>query len=143
MLMDKELKKDLGLWKKTLNLTNSEIKLIKKHIKGMKMEEFRNLMDIVTVKPNGEKINLWFNRDTFTPVTLSIYYLNIRSLKFLLEEVWGTSNSNRTRTTSIIAALPEQKVIYAKKYNFIHSERQGRKCPNYNVYEKKKRNALF
>lgn len=143
MFMDKELKKDLEVWKEALNLTKDEVKLIKRHTKGMKMEEFKNLMDMVTIKPNGERVELWFNRNTFTPITLSIYYLNIKSLKFLLEEVWNTSNSNRTRTTSIIAALPEQKAVYAKKYNFVHSEKQGKKCPNYNVYEKKKKNALF
>lgn len=143
MFMDKELKQDLDVWVEALNLNAEEVKLIKRHIKGMKMGEFRNLLDIVITKPDGTKKDLWFNSITFTPITLSIYYLNIRSLRFLLEEVWNTSNSNRTRTTDIIVALPEQKVKYAKKYNFVHSEKQGKPCPNYNVYEKKKKNALF
>lgn len=143
MIMDREISKDLKRWKQELNLTGDEVKLVKRHLKGMRMAEFKELVDLVTIKSNGEKKDLWFNLHTFTPVTLSIYYLNIRSLKFILNEIWNTSYSNRSRTTALIAAIPMQQIKFAKKYDFVHSEKQGKKCPNTNVYERRKRNALF
>lgn len=137
MIMDARISDDLKKWKKLLNLTKKEVRLIKKDIKGMKMKEFMDLVNMVTRNSKGEVMKLWFNLYSFTPVTLSIYHLKIKSLRFMLEEVWETAYSNRTRTTDIIELLPIQKTKYAKKYNFIHEEKQGKKCPNTKYWNKK------
>lgn len=135
--MDEVLSNELIYWEEKLNLTKDEVKLIKRHIRKMKMEEFKNLMDIIMKNPDGTNIEPWFKIERFNPITLSIYYLNIRSLKFLMDNVWESKYSNRTRTTDIVEALPEQLPKYSYKYNFIHSEKQGKGCPNTKYWEGK------
>lgn len=143
MILDKAIADDLKKWTEKLGLSKQEIKLIKRNLKRMKMAEFKGIMNIITRKPNGELKDLWFNLDNFTPVTLTIYYLNIRSLMFLMVDVWEAKYSDRTRTTEIIAAIPEQKYKHASRYNFTHSEKQGKKCPNTKYWEDKRGQGLW